>query len=164
MLLATPPLASLLTSRLPPDMEVVPEYTFKPDNFQVPESILVTLVLNPPPMFWITPLISAVPAVAPRRVRVLLPVPDMVMFPSSVRLPVPACSRVAPELLAKSITRSVLPVVPTYRNVEADTELMLIVPFSTVVGAPRLLLALPPATRFNDCTTSVADSIVVLPV
>src|SRR5436305_10458651 len=69
-----------------------------------------------------------------------------------------------PVVLDRSIARSVASPTPVYNSVAMLAVVpRAIVPLAAVVGAPRLLLALPPETLFSELTLKTPLVLVVFP-
>ena len=70
-----------------------------------------------------------------------------------------------PVVPARLMTRSVVSPVPVYSSLPVVVPLpRSIVPLAMDVGAPRLLLGVPPLTELSEPTLSVPLAIAVFPV
>ena len=137
-----------------------------PDSVQAPVPDLLNEVRLTPPLSTKTPASSPVPTLDPCKLSVLLPTPVAVTALVNFSSPLPDWTSVPPPVVpARSSTRSVVSPLPVYSSVPVVAPPPRpMVPLPAVVGAPRLLLVLPPVTLLSVPTLRLPFWMMVLPV
>ena len=164
MLLATPPLASVATLRVPVLTVVAPRYVLLPDNVSVPPPVLVRALAVAVPPSAITPFTTASPVPATVSVRLVAEL-DRLIAPKVVRPLLLIVSVGLPASVLVRVFVNVMPFVPpTVLEAKSETALPSVRAASAATTVPPPSTSVPVPNAALLPAPSVPVVTVVAPV